>query len=193
MPEKPDNSKYWQELISWRFWLHTTIVDVILTGIWFGVNKLTIILPIIRDAGFLILLIAGMFCVAWYLPKLAPQYVGGETKLNPNLVHRKPSRLEHDGVLWEDGGRKGMWGTIDVIGPLCPKDFVPLGSECRDKIQSNINYDKLVSDSEYHSRLFCPECKGKYMLSKNPKTTGDSLGEVRSRFEGKRRREQEAK
>lgn len=104
---------------------------------------------------------------------------------------RKPSRLEHDGVLWEDGGRRGMWGIIDVIGPLCPDDFAPLCSECRDKVQSDIDCSKLVSDSEYHLRLFCPECRKKYILGENPKTTGASLDEVRSRFEGKRKREQE--
>ncbi|MDP2743606.1 MAG: hypothetical protein Q8P00_00880, partial [Dehalococcoidia bacterium] len=33
-----------------------------------------------------------------------------------------PRRLEHDGVLWEDGGRE-PYATVDVrvIGPLCPK------------------------------------------------------------------------
>lgn len=192
MPSKQDNSKYWQELISWRFWLHTAIVDVILTGIWFGVNKLTIILPIIRDTGFLILLIAGMFCVARYLPKLSPQFAGMKTKSNVDLVNRKASRLEHDGVLWEDGGTSG-WGGLRVIGPLCPKDYATLGTEHYDKISSHPNDDTLISKSEYHSRLLCPECKSKYTLGKQPKIIKDSGNEVRSRFEGKRRREQEAK
>lgn len=138
-----------------------------------------------------VMLIAGMFCVAWYLPKLAPQYAGGENKSKTNLVHGKPSRLEHNGVLWEDIG-KSMFG-IKVYGPLCPKDLTPLGSEHSDKIKSSINYDNLVSDSQYHSRLFCPECKSKYTLGAEPKTTEDSLNEVRSRFEGKRNREQETK
>ena len=150
---------------------------------------MTAILPIVRDIGFLALLIAGMFCVAWYLPKLAPRFAGMKTKSNVSLVHKKPSRLEHDGVLWEDGGKSG-WG-ISVIGPLCPKDFAPLGGENRDKITSAISNDALISDSNYHSRLFCPECKGKYTLGAQPKTIQESRGEVRSRFEGKRRREQE--
>ena len=149
---------------------------------------MTIILPIIRDTGFLILLIAGMFCVAWYLPKLAPQFAGMKTKSNVDLVHRKPSRLEHDGVLWEDGG-KGAWG-IHVIGPLCPKDFVVLNSERRGKIE-NTSYDDTISNSEYHFRLICPECKSEYTLGKEPKTIRESTDEVRNRFEGKRRREQE--
>jgi hypothetical protein len=71
MDTKPDNSKYWQELISWKFWLHTVIVDAVLAGIWFVINKLITIQPIIRDIGFLLLLIAGLFAVAWYLPKFA--------------------------------------------------------------------------------------------------------------------------
>jgi len=190
MKAKADNSNYWQELISWRFWLHTAIVDILLAGIWFGINKLTTIVPIIRDIGFLILLVSGMFSVAWYLPKLSSRYPGRKTQLYVNGVHTKPSRLEHDNVLWEDGGRHG-W-SISVIGPLCPIDFVPLGAEKRDRIISNPSEDTVISDSDYHSRLFCPECGEKYTLGTQPKTIRDSRDEVRNRFEGKRRRDKES-
>lgn len=154
---------------------------------------LTIIVPIIRDVGFLVLLIAGMFCVALYLPKLTPQFTGMKTNPNVDLAHIKPSRLEHDNVLWEDGGKHYWGGGVVVNGPLCPKDFTPLCTEKRDKINSNPSEDTLISDSDYNSRLFCLECKSKYILGKEPKSMQDSRDEVSNLFEGKRRREQETK
>jgi hypothetical protein len=100
-----------------------------------------------------------------------------------------PSRLEHDGVLWEDGGNDG-WRSLNVIGPLCPKDFTPLAMKKSDKVEANLNYDTTISNSGYHSLLICPECKTEYNLGEKPKTIQSSHNEVRNRFEGKRKREQ---
>ena len=146
------------------------------------------IVPIVRDIFAGAIFIAVIFALAWSLPKFAFQYAGGKAKPSNIRVSRKPSRLEHDGVLWEDGGKTG-WG-ISVIGPLCPKDFAVLSRERRGKIE-NTSYDDTISDSEYHSRLICPECKRKYTLGIESTTRRESTDEVRNRFEGKRRREEE--
>lgn len=187
MGAKPDK-QYWREFISWRFWLSTFIADAILAFLWWGVSKLVVIMPIVRDVGFLVLLMAGAFLVAWRLPKWAPTYASDNIKDIKSLT-KKPSRLIYDNVIWEDAGKDG-WGRIVVIGPLCPKDLTPLGSEAHGKIQSSINFNKPISDYEYHSRLFCLECKSKYTLGAEPKTPEDSEDEVRKLFDGKRRREQ---
>lgn len=103
---------------------------------------------------------------------------------------RVANRLEHDGVVWEDGGWGGF-GTLVVHGPLCPKDLTPLATKFGEHIDTNINYDKTVSSWGGHSKLVCPECNAEYVLGEKSKSIKDSLNEVRSRFEGKRRREQE--
>jgi len=127
--------------------------------------------------------------VIWQTRK--SEVINGETRMvNSSIVHKKPSRLEHDGVLWEDQGRNA-WGNISVVGPLCPKDFAFLGIEHNDKIESHPKWDSIISRSEYHSRLICPECKSKYTLGKQMKTLQESHDEVYNRFEGKRRREKE--
>lgn len=188
MSTNPNNPN-WREFISWKFWLHTAIVDIILTGIWFGVNKLAAIIPLVRDIGFLVLIIAGMFCVAWYLPRLSFQF-GNRNSATAKLSLRKPIRIEHDNVLWEDRGST-HWDNVIVVGPLCPKDFTPLSTEHRDKIEPNVRHNTFISDYAGHSRLFCTECKSKYTFGSEPKSIEQSKEEVRNRFEGKRRRESE--
>lgn len=98
-----------------------------------------------------------------------------------------PRRLEHDGVLWEDGGYNAL-GGLKVEGPLCPKDYTPLAIRHLDTLANRASDNMYISDYGY-SRLVCPECKTEYTLGKNQKKVGDSRNEVRSRFEGKRRRD----
>ena len=145
--------------------------------------------PMFRDIFAGVTFVAVIFALAWALPKFALQYAGGKTKPRSLNISDKPSRLLHDNVLWEDTGTNYFYG-ITVDGPLCPKDFAVLGMERRDKVE-NIRHDELVSDSGYHAQLVCPECNSKYTLGDKPKTIRESENEVRHRFEGKRRREQE--
>jgi hypothetical protein len=56
---------------SGRAIIHIVVVEIIITTIWYGVSKL-ISTPSIREIGFLVIFIAGLFAVAWYLPKLTP-------------------------------------------------------------------------------------------------------------------------
>ena len=108
--------------------------------------------------------------------------------LNPNKIH---SRLKYDGVLWEDGGVLPFsGGELKVIGPLCPKDLTPLGIIHRDKIDMYLRWDTLISGSDYHSQLICPECRRKYTLGRKSKVLSDSRDEVENCFKGKRNREQ---
>ena len=144
-------------------------------------------IAVVREIGFLVIFVAAIYAVSWYLPKLAPALYsfGIKTAKTATIC----PRLEHDGVLWEDAGYTS-WGNISVIGPLCPKDYTPLAIKNRDKIETNIKYNTFISNSGYHSQLVCPECKAEYTLGTNPKTLQNSHDEVGNRFEGKRRREQ---
>ena len=175
-------------ITSWQALVHLVVVEIILTLLWDWISKMFTI-AVVREIGFLFVFISGVFAVAWYLPKLSPVLLGlkATRTSKPNITR---PRLEHDGVLWEDGGPDG-WGSLNVIGPLCPKDYTPLATKRGDKIEVHVSYDTFISDSGYHSLLVCPECKAEYNLGENPKNIGDSRLEVGSRFEGKRRREQQ--
>ncbi len=98
-----------------------------------------------------------------------------------------PRRLEHDGVLWEDGGRD-MYGDVNVVGPLCPKDYTPLSMEYKGNIQARLRFDTTISGSGYHARLVCLECHAEYTLGKSPKQVQESHDEVAVRFIGMRKR-----
>lgn len=142
---------------------------------------------IVQGWGYLVIFVAGIFAVAWYLPKLAPVYTGRQTTMTPKRTLKRP-QLIHDGVLWEDGGNYAS-GGIMVIGPLCPKDYTPLGEKYRDEFRPRIGDDTFISGLKDDSQLFCLECKAEYTLGKKIKTIKDSMEEVRSRFGGMRRRE----
>jgi hypothetical protein len=104
---------------------------------------------------------------------------------------KKPSRLEWDNVLWEDGGRYYWGGGVVVKGPLCPKCKTMLCTERNGEIDSNPREDTIISDSSYHSRLKCLKCDKIYLLGTKQKTIKQSDNEVATLFEGKRRRDAE--
>lgn len=56
---------------SWRAIIHIIVVEIVITAIWYGVSKL-VSTPLIREIGFLVICVAGLFAMAWYLPKLTP-------------------------------------------------------------------------------------------------------------------------
>ncbi|MFC1955548.1 hypothetical protein ACFLWZ_03305 [Chloroflexota bacterium] len=119
-----------------------------------------------------------------------PQKFVHQTRILSQQMDKKISRprLEHDGVLWEDGGNY-VSGGIMVIGPLCPKDYTPLGIKdlYGDRIETQIKKDQYISQSTTH--LVCPECHKEYTLIDEGKKLDDSRQEVGSRFLGKRRRD----
>jgi hypothetical protein len=164
------------------------VIGEIIFGLaWFGISKL-ISIAIVRDVGYLVVFVAVIFAVAWYLPKLSPALYGFGTGKNTKQIKPRP-RLLHDNVLWEDGGYDG-WGYIKVIGPLCPKDYTPLAFQRGDKVDTNIKYNVLISNTSYYPQLVCLQCKTRYIFDETtPKTVQDSHDEVRVLFGGKRRRE----
>ncbi len=173
-------------ITSWKALIHLVIVEIIINLIWNQVSK-AFTIAYVREIGFLAVVIAGLFAVAWYLPKLAPIYTGRKTAITPKRTLNRP-RLIHDGVLWEDGGNSAF-GGIMVEGPLCPKDYTPLAKKRGGKVDTHLSNDTLISDSDYHSQLVCPECGGEYTLGPTSKIVQASTDEVRSRFEGVRRRQ----
>ena len=108
---------------------------------------------------------------------------------NKLIKQPPPRRLEHDGVLWEDGGSNG-WGGVYVIGPLCPKDYTPLSLKYRDNIEAKLNFGTTISSSGGNYQLVCLQCHTTYSLGKNPKRVQESYDEVAVRIIGMRRREQ---
>ena len=168
--------------------IHLVILEIIINYTWDRVSKMFTI-DYVREIGFLVVTVAGIFAVAWYFPKLAPEYMGGRTK-GTSRVRTPRTQLKYDGVLWEEGGFN-TWGNRVTIGPLCPEDYTPLAIKHNDKIDTNVNFDKFISDSSYHSTLLCLKCKTEYTLGTEVKQLQNSRAEVSILFEGKRRREQQ--
>lgn len=100
-----------------------------------------------------------------------------------------PSRLIYDNVLWEDGGIN-EWGNIRVEGPFCPKDLTPLAMTQNDRVETHVDYQRVISGAVYEYRLFCLQCKAEYLLGDNPKRLKNSHDEVYKLFEGIRKRGQ---
>ena len=166
--------------------LHFFAVEIILSLIWFGLSKL-ISIVFVREIGYLVIFVAAIFAVAWYLPKLSPSLASfGLVRQKKQQTLPRPF-LIYDNVRWEDGGNDG-WGYINVIGPLCPNDYTPLALKRREKVDTSINYEVVISDSDYHSKLLCLQCKTEYTLTHKPKQLSDSHNEVRLLFDGIRRR-----
>ena len=111
-----------------------------------------------------------------------------KSEVDDKSTKNAPSRLIHDDVLWEDDGDYYNGGII-VEGPFCPKDYATLMMEHVNAVEK-LNFSEIISNQVYHFRLYCPECKHRYTLGEKPKTTNDSFLEVRSRFEGLRKRSQ---
>lgn len=185
-----DTKPNWKELKSWQFWVFTIVVNGILSGIWLGFDRLYKMIPLMRDIGLLVILVAGTFIVAWYLSKSSIQYATAKGKFDFVPTHKRLVQLEHNGVLWEDTGLSS-YGDVNVDGPLCPKDLTPLCIKRYNKVESSIDYDTYISKDGY--QLYCIECESRYLLSKEPKKIADSMDEVRRRFEGIRNRERETK
>jgi hypothetical protein len=60
---------------SGRAIIHIIVVEIIINSLWNWVSGMFAI-PLIREIGFLVLIIAVLFAVAWYLPKLSPRFSG---------------------------------------------------------------------------------------------------------------------
>jgi hypothetical protein len=175
-----------QRFKSWPYWVHLIIDTIVGQALWWGISELLKTPVEIQSIIAGIVLVATIFAVAWYLPKILKS--SNTVPVKERAKKLAPTRLEHDGVLWEDGGRDG-WGSLNVIGPLCPKDFTPLAIKRNDKVDTHLKYDTTISNSGYHSILTCPECNTEYNLGEKPKTIQSSHDEVLNRFKGKRNRE----
>jgi hypothetical protein len=71
--------------------------------------------PYIREIGFLVIILAGMFVFGLYMPKLATAVAGVAVRASQKPVVKTVPKLEYDNVLWLDTGRYND-------GPFCPKD-----------------------------------------------------------------------
>jgi len=172
---------------SGRAIIHVVIVEIVINLVWNWVsNRFTV--PLVREIGFLFVFVAGLFAVAWYLPKLAPVYTGRKIITETT----QPLRVQHDGVLWEDTGKTYAGsGRIVVGGPLCPNDLTPLALTDGEEVDTNVDYDSYISDCDY--QLVCIKCKTEYFLEEEPKQLQKSRNEAGNLLEGIKRREQENK
>ncbi len=112
--------------------------------------------------------------------------IGSDNTISAVKRPERP-RLTYDNVLWEDAGT-GNFGGVIVHGPFCPNDLTPLAIKR--------GYDKKVDtqlrDNDYigdrGELLFCLKCNTEYIFGTGIKTIEESRNEVRSLFEGMRRR-----
>ena len=72
----------WRKFITAPYWIHLLVDTIISQGIWWLITMLFDTPILIRSIIAGVILIAGMFCVAWYLPKLTPQ---------PTVVSTQPN------------------------------------------------------------------------------------------------------
>lgn len=177
------------------YWVHLLVDTAISQVIWWGVTQIFETPIIVRSIIAGIILIAAMFCVAWYLPRLAIQSNSDKVNSNQNNVlasnqkKKVPIRLKHDNVVWEDIGWDGH-GGIRVAGPYCPKDLSTLGFEQYGKVDNNLRWDITIAPPDGflpYAGLICPKCHERYYFGEEPKTVQESEDEVRSIFEGMRR------
>jgi uncharacterized protein YbaR (Trm112 family) len=167
---------------SWQALVHLVVVELLLNILWNWVSKMFQIV-VVREIGFLVIFVAAICAVSWYLPKLAPTlYSFGIKTAKPTTI---PPKLEHDGLMWEEAR---SWNSYYAKGPLCPKDSTPLAVTRGNRMDTEIKDDFLIQ-IDGSTRLICPECNVIYTLGINDKRIGESRREATSRFEGMRRRE----
>lgn len=73
---------------SGRAVVHFVLVEIAINLIWDRASRMFII-PLIREIGFLVLSLAGLFAVAWYLPRIWPSFSGateGKTRTKSSSV-----------------------------------------------------------------------------------------------------------
>ena len=162
-----------EDLVTWSGWL---------ANAWNWLTKT----PTPLSWALVIIGVIIAFQPQWLLKRRASYSSGKAGTKVPSI----PPRLKHDGVLWEDRGDNYPYGSTRINGPLCPKDYTPLGIKYSDRIDTLPRHDTLISGSPSHHKLICPECKAEYTLGDKSKTIERSKNEVESRFEGKRRRDE---
>jgi hypothetical protein len=97
--------------------VHLVLFEAISQFLWWLAGLLFSAIPeVAKGWGFLIIFVAGMFAVAWYLPKLSPSLYNLGARRMTNSVRSIP-QLKHDGVLWEDRGNDHN-GYTHVEGPM---------------------------------------------------------------------------
>ncbi|MBN1189903.1 MAG: hypothetical protein JXA46_09130 [Dehalococcoidales bacterium] len=60
--------------------LHFLLLEAVSQLLWWLVSKMITITSVIRDVGFLVVFVAVIFAVAWYLPKLSPTFWSNNSK-----------------------------------------------------------------------------------------------------------------
>lgn len=83
-------------LPSWGVVVHFLIMEVVSQLLWWGASNMLTIAPIIRDIGFLVVFVAIIFAVAWYLPKLS--------SARPDFAKTPNKQSKKDlSISWLDG------------------------------------------------------------------------------------------
>lgn len=80
-----DNFKTRLGLPSGAAIINFVVIQVVLELIWLGISQ-SFTIPFIREIGSLVVFIAGIFAVAWYLPKLMAVLLSGKTALSRDIV-----------------------------------------------------------------------------------------------------------
>jgi hypothetical protein len=80
--------------------INFVVIQVVLELIWNWVSQ-GFTIPFIREIGSLVVFVAGIFVVAWYLPKLTAVVIGKQDSPNSSiLVEPKPKKEVIDPILF---------------------------------------------------------------------------------------------
>lgn len=174
----------WLGITSLSDGLRVIIFEALITFLWWFISKL-INIELVKEIGYLVVFVAGIFALAWYMPRMALVRVGANAHSTSSKPIKPQPKLMYDNILWMYKG-VDQYGDAHVTDPLCPKDYTTLRIRRLDDTTS-VRYDADISDSSYDWKLYCPACNAQYILGEKKKRLGDSRDEVCNIFEGKKR------
>jgi hypothetical protein len=156
--------------------IHFIVLEIVGNLIWNFIS-MGFSLVIVREIGFLVIVVMGMWVVAWYLPKLSLKQYSFGLSVKKRIVI---PRTVYDGVQWENHGMNYL-GYINVEGPLCPKDSTPLIIRKNNKYETSFSNTQIISKN---TPLICLKCKTEYLLGDAVvKSIEESRKEVGTLFE----------
>ena len=100
---------------SGRAIIHVIVIEIIINALWNWVSA-TFTIPLIREIGFLVLIIVVLFVVAWYLPKLSPRLSGASQEKKRGLSSFLDQELSSDLERIRKGllGRATRWDFSNI-------------------------------------------------------------------------------
>ncbi len=147
--------------------IHFVILEILGNLLWTWISK-GFSFTLVREVGYLVIFIAVIFAVAWYLPKLSLRQYSFGFPISTKVII---PQITNDNVRWEDRGNDHN-GYMRVVGPLCPIDSTQLIMKTGDKEEREVQDIQRVYDSSW--KLYCLKCKHEYVFGRDGKSIGDA-------------------